>query len=390
MNINTTFSLRKSKKTAGQVVVFFFFIAVLMLNVFPFLDGQQELLDFGSFYASGLQIQNGENPYSPDSKFVLEINYPRVGAGGKMVNLNPPISAIIFGVISQFDPDQSLRIWQVASAVLFTGLMFFLTAVYRKNTTTTKFIWAFTIAGFWQTLILGQIYIFLLLFIVLGWVFIQRKRYILGGIAIGLVVALKPNFIIWPIFLLVSGYSVTFLASALISLLISLIPLLSYGIKIYQQWLEASSLRREALILPGNSSIVGLTARLNDLTVGIVIDVILVCALLYLSKQRKSTKMGHSEYVSALGIIAAILASPISWAGYTIFLLPILFSMKKWNYLVIISAAILSFPFIILLTLWQTSFPNFVIFGWFYGWGILSLLAGVVKNTIMTSNIQTN
>jgi len=390
MNINTTFSLRKSKKTAGQVVVFFFFIAVLMLNVFPFLDGQQELLDFGSFYASGLQIQNGENPYSPDSKFVLEINYPRVGAGGKMVNLNPPISAIIFGVISQFDPDQSLRIWQVASAVLFTGLMFFLTAVYRKNTTTTKFIWAFTIAGFWQTLILGQIYIFLLLFIVLGWVFIQRKRYILGGIAIGLVVALKPNFIIWPIFLLVSGYSVTFLASALISLLISLIPLLSYGIKIYQQWLEASSLRREALILPGNSSIVGLTARLNDLTVGIVIDVILVCALLYLSKQRKSTKMGHSEYVSALGIIAAILASPISWAGYTIFLLPILFSMKKWNYLVIISAAILSFPFIILLTLWQTSYPNFVIFGWFYGWGILSLLAGVVKNTIMTSNIQTN
>lgn len=307
-----------------------------------------------------------------------------------MINLNPPITAMIFGYVSRFDPYQLFRIWQVVSAILFTGLVFVLTAVYKQNITPAIFIWAFTLAGFWQTLTLGQIYVVLLLFIVLGWIFLQRKKYLLAGIAIGVVVAIKPNFILWPIFLLVSGYFVTFLVSALCSLLLSLIPVLFYGIEIYKQWLEASSLRIETLILPGNSSILGLTARFHQITAGIVISIILVCILLYFSKQKTSMSIEYSEHVSALGIIASILASPISWAGYTIFLLPIFFSLKKWTYPVMMSAAILSIPFGFILKLWQTSFLHFVIFGWFYGWGILFLLGAVVKNSMMTSSIQTN
>jgi hypothetical protein len=208
--------------------------------------------------------------------------------------------------------------------------------------------------------------------------------------AIGLVVAIKPNFIIWPIFLLVSGYYVTFITSILSALLISLIPVLFYGIQIYEQWLEASSLRIETLILPGNSSILGLAARFNEIDAGIVISIILVCALLYFSKQKTSGEEEYPERVSALGIMASILASPIAWVGYTTFLLPVFFSLKKWTYPVIISAAILSLPFGFILKFWQTSFLNFVIFGWFYGWGILFLLGAVIKNTMMTSNMQTN
>ena len=68
------------------------------------------------------------------------------------------------------------------------------------------------------------------------------------------------------------------------------------------------------------------------------------------------------------------------------FLLPIFYSQKRWNGFVLLGAAILTFPFGILLKLWQTTFPNFVIFGWFYGWGMLSLLIGVVKNTIITKS----
>ena len=390
MIINDLLSVSKFKAKAGLAIVCLYFIVVLMIDIFPFLGRQQGLLDFGSFYASGLQIQNGENPYSPDSEYVWKFNFSRVGAGGKMINLNPPITAMVFGYISRFNPDQAFKMWQAVSAILFTGLIFVLTAVYKQNMTPAIFIWAFTLAGFWQTLTLGQIYVFLLLCIVLGWIFIQRKKYILAGIAIGLVVAIKPNFIIWPIFLLVSGYYVTFLVSALSSLLISLIPVLFYGIQIYKQWLEASALRIETLILPGNSSILGLTARFHEITAGIVISIILVCTLLYLSKQKTSMSIEYSEHISALGIIASILASPISWAGYTIFLLPIFFSLKKWTYPVMISAAILSIPFGFILKLWQTSFLNFVIFGWFYGWGILLLLGAVVKNTMMTSSIQTN
>jgi hypothetical protein len=283
-----------------------------------------------------------------------------------------------------------LIVWQVISAVLFTGLVFVLTATYQQNITPAIFLWAFTIAGIWQTLTLGQIYVLLLLFIMLGWVFTQRKQYILGGISIGIVVAVKPNFIIWPILLLVSGYAVPFLVSVLSSLVISLIPAWFYGIQIYQQWLEASTPRIGTLILPGNSSFLGLAARLDYIPAGIAISIILICALLFLLGQKSPLRTEHLENVSALGIITSILVSPVSWAGYTIFLLPIFFSLKKWTPPVIISAVILSFPFAFVLKLWQTSYLNFVIFGWFYGWGVLLLLAAVVKNTMITRSIQTN
>ena len=95
--------------------------------------------------------------------------------------------------------------------------------------------------------------------------------------------------------------------------------------------------------------------------------------------------MEKPEYVSALGIIASLLASPISWTGYTILLLPIFFSLKKWTVPAMVSAAILTVPFQLVLQFFQTSFVSFVIFGWFYGWGILSLLAALVKNSMMTS-----
>jgi hypothetical protein len=347
-------------------------------------------MDFGSFYASGLKAQNGENPYDPHSRYIFDIVFSRVGAGGKMMNLNPPISIVIFRLMAQLDPNQSLTIWQIVSAILYTGSLLLLTRQYEPNITPTKFIWALTLAGFWHTLVLGQIYILLLLFIVLGWIFLRQGKYIPAGIMIGLLVAIKPNFAIWPLFLLVSGYSAAFLAAVISSFIVSLIPIAVYGTKIYAQWLEASALQPETIIMPGNNSILGLTTRFDSITLGIVISILIVFILLVLSKLGTAKQMDKPEYVSALGIIASLLASPISWTGYTILLLPIFFSLKKWAAPVIFSAMILSIPFAIVLQLFQRSFFHFVLFGWLYGWGLLALLVEVVKNTMMASNIQTN
>jgi hypothetical protein len=347
-------------------------------------------MDFGSFYASGLKIEDGENPYDPNSEYIFEINFSRVGAGGKMINLNPPISVMLFEFLPRFDPYRTLIAWQITSAMIYLGSVFLLARAYKQNITPTRFLWAFTLAGFWHTLVLGQIYILLLLFTVLGWISIQRGKYILAGLAIGLVIAIKPNFVIWPIFLLVSGYYVPFLVSVLTGIIISIIPMIFYGTKIYIQWLDASSLRLETLIMPGNNSILGLIARFDGLSLGLVISLIVVLALLVLSRLKSSGNLERFEYVSALGIIASLLASPISWTGYTILLLPIFFSLKKWTIPVMFSAAILSIPFAVVLQLFQNSFLNFVILGWLYGWGILLLLGYVVTNTIMTRSIQTN
>ncbi len=283
-----------------------------------------------------------------------------------------------------------MPLWRIFSALLYIASIFLLANVYRPNLSPVKLTWAFLLAGFWHTLQLGQIYTVLLFFTTLGWVFLLKKKYVLAGVAIGLVAAIKPNFLLWPLFLLFSGYTATFLVSILTGLLVSLIPILLHGTAIYLQWLEASDLQQATLIMPGNNSILGLLARVDFVYVGVVISILVVIGLLAISRLRFSKTMERFEYVSALGIIASLLASPIAWTGYTILLLPIYFSLPRWNPAVIISAVILMIPFQVVLRLFQTSDFNFVVFGWLYGWAIIFLSAAVVANTMMTKSIQTN
>ena len=377
MNLKTYFMDGKLAESTKLVLIYSFFVITIAINISPFFEGRRELMDFGSFYAAGLKIQNGENPYDPNSGYIFDIYFPRVGAGGKMMNLNPPISVLIFERLARYDPSQAMKIWQISSAILYAFLVILLAGFYRQNTTPIKFIWAFTLAGFWHTLALGQIYIPLLLFTVAGWLLMQGKRYLLAGLAIGLVIAIKPNFILWAVFLLFSGYYLTFLVAGITSLAVSIIPIFFYGVEIYTQWLEASTLQIETLIMPGNNSILGLTARFNATNTGIVLSIFAAAVLLVISRQNKPGVTGQLEYISALGIIASLLASPISWTGYTILLLPVLFSIRKWEAPVIGSAFIFSIPFGIVLNQFQNSFWQFVVFGWLYGWGILLLLGGV-------------
>jgi hypothetical protein len=381
---------RKLGRIAGLVIVCQLFIIVITINTVPFFDGRNDLMDFGSFYASGLKLQNGENPYDPNSAYIFDIFFERVGAGGKMMNLNPPISAVIFQILTRFEPQQSMIVWQIISALLYLLVVWMLTSAYKDHIKPGFVLWAITLAGFWHTLVLGQIYILLLLFATLGWILLRRGRYILAGLSIGLVVAVKPNFILWPLFMLVSGYTITSIASLISCVAITIIPVLVYGTKIYSQWLGASAIHPETLIMPGNNSILGLTTRFQGLTSGIIVSIMVVITLLVLSRLKSPIHMQPIEYISALGIIASLLASPISWTGYTILLLPIYFSLRRWTPLIVISAVILAIPFQIVLQLFQNSFFNFVFWGWLYGWGILLLSIEVVRNTMMTNNIQTN
>jgi hypothetical protein len=377
-------------KPLGVIVFCLFFLLVISVNLSPFLDSQKSLMDFGSFYASGLQLAKNENPYDANSDYVFEILFPKVGAGGKMVNLNPPISLLFLRPLVQADPYHAMLVWQVVSAVLYAISVLLLTSTYQDRLSPAKFVWAFMLAGFWHTIVLGQIYIVLLLLAALAWIFLRREQYAFAGIALGLLVAVKPNFLIWPLFLLIAGYSMSAIVSTLTAILVSAIPIFIYGMKVYTQWMQASALRPETLIMPGNNSIPGLVGRFSSLPLAIVISVLVVLALLACARWREATSLDRVEYISALGVIASLLASPIAWTGYTILLLPIFFSLKRWSIPVIFSAIVLAIPFQIVLQLFQTSFASFVVFGWLYGWAILSLLGMLVRNTMMTRSIQTN
>ena len=60
----------KIQKVVSLTILYLFFFAALIINLTPFMDSQNALMDFGSFYASGLKAQNGENPYDPNSEYI--------------------------------------------------------------------------------------------------------------------------------------------------------------------------------------------------------------------------------------------------------------------------------------------------------------------------------
>src|SRR5687768_1616105 len=62
------------------------------------LDG---LFDFGSFAASGINAAKGINPYDPSSPLVFESEFPSVGSGGRLPNLNPPVTLLVFSLVTE-------------------------------------------------------------------------------------------------------------------------------------------------------------------------------------------------------------------------------------------------------------------------------------------------
>jgi hypothetical protein len=128
------------------------------------------------------------------------------------------------------------------------------------------------------------------------------------------------------------------------------------------------------LLIAGNSSLQSLTARFGSSTPGTVLSVLLVGVGLYFAYHNKYSL----NKINALGIVGSLLISPFSWAGYTILTLPIFFSRSQWNWQYKLSAAMLSFPYLVILYFFQKSFFNSVLFGWLYGWGLLLILVELV------------
>ena len=125
-------------------------------------------------------------------------------------------------------------------------------------------------AGFWDTLALGQIYMPLVLAGASAWLLLERGEGAWAGFLMGLVVAMKPNFLVWPVLLLLSGHRLPALVSVATAAAISAIPLIVFGPEVYRQWLEliASDVDRAAFLT--NASLAGLTARIGHGTVGLV------------------------------------------------------------------------------------------------------------------------
>jgi Glycosyltransferase family 87 len=357
-------------------------LTLIMIFNFIWSTRDQSLKDFGSFIAAGQLASHGENPYSTESPLIFHVEFSKLGLKASLPNLNPPISILFAQILATYDPVTSLLVWKSITAILYFLCVLALILVFPINSTILKIFWAFSLAGFWHTIELGQIYAPLALFSTGAFIFFIKQKWGLAGILIGCLVAIKPNFLIWPVFLLLGNYVPTALIAFATAGALSLLPLLIYSPQVYFQWLQAS-LNFSALSFPGNSSLVGLVSRFGSPGWGeglALLITIIFAILIYFKRPNLLT-------INASGLLISLLASPIAWVGYTITLLPFLYA-KHWRVPESLAALILVIPFPVVLTYFENSQFNYIFWGWLYGFALAILSASVLFDIFNKSSLD--
>lgn len=328
-----------------------------------------ELRDFGSFVASGRAAGEGANPYGIHP---LTFHVALPGFEVWNPNLNPPISVPVFQLFARVDPATGFTVWWIISLGCYLVTVALLSRAYAGRQAWLHAGWALALAGFWDTLALGQIYLPLVLATAGAWLLLDRGRPAAAGVLIGMVVAVKPNFAVWPALLLLSGHAAAPLAAAATIVLLSALPAVLYGPEIYRQWfgLLMSDTGRGAFLT--NASLPGLAQRMDLGAAGTMTSMALLILLATWALRRKP---GRLE-ASAFGICGGIIASPIAWVHYTLFLLPVFFS-RRWNPLLALAAVLLAVPVPWALSTLGADGWQQLTLGSVYSWAVLLGAAGL-------------
>jgi Glycosyltransferase family 87 len=332
----------------------------------------EELWDFGSFVASARATREGLNPYGIYS-LTLHVSFPGFEAWNP--NLNPPISALLFQLFDLADPHVSFRIWWAISVLCYGAAVLLLVRRYGRPDWWLLVPWAFALAGFWDTLVLGQIYLPLVLAATAAWLLLERGEGRWAGLLIGLVVAMKPNFLVWPALLFLSGHRRPALVAVATAAAISAVPLVVLGPEVYRQWFELLASDRDRAVFLTNASLTGLTARMGLPALGALLGIALLgAAALWALRGRPA-----ATHASALALLLALLASPIAWIHYTLFLLPVLVS--RWSSMAIrLVALLLVVPVPFILDRFGQPTLVQVTTGSLYNWALVLCLAALLMH----------
>jgi hypothetical protein len=281
------------------------------------------LLDFGSFYESGAAARAGNDPYGL-YPLTFHVVFGSVDIWNP--NLNPPAALPLFDLLSRLDPNFAFRLWWCVSFGSFALTVALLVKRLAGDAWVLPTLWAAALAGFCDTMVLGQIYTPLALAAALGWLWMERRPW-LAGLAIGVLVAVKPNFLVWPVLLVLAGHRRPALGALLSFAVLSAFPVALYGPTVYRQWADvvAGDVVGRVIFL-SNASLAGLLLRAGvERTVATALGFLTLLPLAWIAWRRRPD--GHAA--SALGLVGGIVASPIAWVHYTLFLMPLFLAAPR-------------------------------------------------------------
>lgn len=354
------------------------FVLVGLNILFQFLISwpHDSLRDFGTFYESGRAAMDGGNPYEiHENSYRVTIKH----FDGANPNLNPPASLLLFAPMSLFDPYATQMVIWWGSVIAFIAILLVLNRIYRPPGGTWLVLWAVSMPGFWGTVMLGQVYVALLAAAAAAWILQDRGRLVAAGLLIGLVAAFKTNFLVWPVLLLIAGHWRTAIPAFVSFAVLSILPVLFFGPQVYGQWVEMIVNDDPARILwVTNMSVIAYASRLGLSGAGAAIAAGILLGLAWWAWRNRP---GARE-AGLMAIIASLLASPVAWIHYGLFLLPPLFS-TAWTRAMVAGAILLATPRIVADGLFYGPTWIEVTLGSLYIWGLLALALPLFKVIIL-------
>lgn len=341
---------------------------LLLQILWTVLNGSQ-LRDFGSFVAAGRALADGDNPYG-----VYEETFRAVFRNEDFdsPNLNPPVSLLLFRPLDDQNPYVGKAVLSFFTLFCFVAVAAALLRHAGRKLTPGLALWLASLAGLWHVLSLGQIYVQLLALLTCAWI-VQEKRPVVAGLLVGMVVSMKPGFVLWPALLFLSGERRTSLAALPMVAGLSLLPLAVYGGDVYRQWLQASADYR-GLVIPNNASLYSVFSRAGLEEAGMVASLFLLALLAGVVMIVRPSR----REVAQIGLIGALVLGPISWVGYSLFALPVLLT-RPWHRWERVAAATMIVPVWAVLMAGNLSTVGSFLAGTIYSSGLLVLLAVVVR-----------
>jgi hypothetical protein len=213
---------------------------------------------------------------------------------------------------------------------------------FRPQMQKAQITWMFLSYPLLFTIAVGQTYGVLFVLATGAWLLMERGYMGRAAVCIGLLIAMKPILLLWPVFLFVSGrYRVAWI-SALVAMVASAAPVVLYGPVAFRQWTTALQGDKHYL-LPLDVSVPAVFNRFGHPQLGSMIAVLVLAGLLWTAYRRTL----NAPACSAIAVVCCLSVAPLAWIHYLIVLYPA-FVRRPWKWPAYAIAALLCFPMMFL------------------------------------------
>ena len=271
--------------------------------------------DFDTFWRSARALLSGGDLYD---------------TGARLVNLNPPVWSVLISPFGLLEVLTAYRAFVFVSLILTVGYLAWVAEEVglRPAWAVVGVVMLLFSSPMLSTLALGQVYPVLALGLVVAWISDRRDRHAVSGVALGLVVALKPSLLpvlLWPLVRRRWGALGAALLSGAAATLVGFVVAGPGATFDYVRILGEGS----ASPYWDNASLPGAAARLfvenpyAEHAATLPWMVFLAYALGIGAIALTAARVAHGPEAGLWALVAAsLLASPIAWHNYLVLLGP--------------------------------------------------------------------